>query len=175
MALAAFLVKSGFQVRQNLPLRAGVRSLSTLNDIQSLTTLDYPNGTKAEPLFSATEYENRVAKLRAKMLEENIEASIFTSMHNVGYFSNFFYCAFGRSYAHVVTPEKSVTISALVDAGQPWRRTAIGDNLVYTDWKKTNFLKAIKETLGPIKGKQIVNKLQKETNLDFINSRKNWD
>eukprot|EP00093_Oithona_nana_P012439 12439.XXX_604675_603152_1 [CDS] Oithona nana genome sequencing. len=86
------------------------------------------------------------------MLKDNIQATIFTSMQNVGYFSNFFYCAFGRSYAHVVTPEKSVTISALVDAGQPWRRTAIGENLVYTDWKKDNYLKAIKEALGPIEG-----------------------
>ena len=131
-----------------------VRSLSTaIQNIQSLTTLEYPNGTKVQPLFSTVEYENRVAKLRSQMLKDNIQATIFTSMHNVGYFSNFFYCAFGRSYAHVVTPEKSVTISALVDAGQPWRRTAIGENLVYTDWKKDNYLKAIKEALGPIEGK----------------------
>ena len=60
-----------------------------------------------------------------------LQVAIFTSMHNIGYFSNFFYCAFGRPYAQVVTPDKNVTISAMVDAGQPWR-TTIGDNLVYT-------------------------------------------
>ena len=60
-----------------------------------------------------------------------LQVTVFTSMHNIGYFSNFFYCSFGRPYAQVVTPDKNVTISALVDAGQPWR-TTIGDNLVYT-------------------------------------------
>lgn len=35
----------------------------------------------------------------------------------------FTYCAFGRPYGLVVTPEKHVTISALIDAGQPWRRS----------------------------------------------------
>ena len=35
----------------------------------------------------------------------------------------------------------------LVDGGQPWR-TSYGDNLVYTDWKKDNYIQAIKETLG---------------------------
>ena len=68
-------------------------------------------------------------------------------MHNVGYFSNFFYCAFGRPYAQVVTPDKNVTISAMVDAGQPWR-TTVGDNLVYTDWKRDNYLMALKEVIG---------------------------
>ena len=76
-----------------------------------------------------------------------MKVAIFTSMHNVGYFSNFFYCAFGRPYAQVVTPEKNVSISAMIDAGQPWR-TTIGDNLVYTDWGRDNFLVALKEVIG---------------------------
>ena len=37
--------------------------------------------------------------------------------------------------------------SAMVDAGQPWR-TTIGDNLVYTDWGRDNFLVALKEVIG---------------------------
>ena len=35
------------------------------------------------------------------------------SLPYIGYFSNFLYCAFGRPYAQVVTPDKNVTISAL--------------------------------------------------------------
>ena len=35
----------------------------------------------------------------------------------------------------------------MVDAGQPWR-TTIGDNLVYTDWGRDNFLVALKEVIG---------------------------
>jgi len=93
------------------------------------------------------EYERRLSNLRKTMEERKLEVAIFTSMHNVGYFSNFFYCAFGRPYAQVVTPDKNVTISAMVDAGQPWR-TTIGDNLVYTDWNRDNFLEALKEVIG---------------------------
>ena len=29
-----------------------------------------------------------------------------------------------------------------------FRRTSVGDNLVYTDWKKDNYIEAIKQTLG---------------------------
>ena len=73
-------------------------------------TLKYENGVKVTPLFSKEEYDQRLSKLRKTMEERKLEVAIFTSMHNVGYFSNFFYCAFGRPYAQVVTPEKNVTI-----------------------------------------------------------------
>ena len=73
-------------------------------------TLKYENGEKVTPLFSKAEYDQRLSKLRKTMEERKLEVAIFTSMHNVGYFSNFFYCAFGRPYAQVVTPEKNVTI-----------------------------------------------------------------
>ena len=81
------------------------------------------------------------------MSETELDAVIFTSVHNVTYFSNFVYTSFGRPYALIVTPEKNVTISALVDGGQPWR-TSVGDNLVYTDWKKDNFMKTLQEVIG---------------------------
>ena len=76
------------------------------------------------------------------MSEAKMDAAILTSMHNVAYFSNFVYTSMGRSYALVVTPEKSVTVSALVDGAQPWR-TTFGENLAYTDWGKNNFLSLI--------------------------------
>ena len=62
-----------------------------------------------------------------------VEACVFTSMHNIAYYSGFLYCSFGRPYGLVVTPTQSVTISAGIDAGQPWRRCH-GDNITYTDW-----------------------------------------
>ena len=49
--------------------------------------------------------------------------AVLTSMQSVAYYSGFLYCAFGRPYALVVTPDENVTISAGIDAGQPWRRT----------------------------------------------------
>ena len=83
-------------------------------------TLKYENGEKVTPLFSKEEYDQRLSKLRKTMEERKLEVAIFTSMHNVGYFSNFFYCAFGRPYAQVVTPEKNVTIR-LVNHSAPIR------------------------------------------------------
>ena len=46
-----------------------------------------------------------------------------------------------------MTHEKQTSVSALVDGGQPWRRT-YGENIIYTDWKKDNFIHAVKEVLG---------------------------
>ena len=42
---------------------------------------------------------------------------------------------------------KIVTISANIDASQPWRRSHC-DNIIYTDWKRDNFLKAIVSIIG---------------------------
>jgi len=84
------------------------------------------------------------------MKEKNIEATVFTSIHNIAYFSNYVYCSMGRPYALVVTQDSQTSVSALVDGGQPWRRT-YGDNIIYTDWKKDNYIHAIKEIIGDAK------------------------
>ncbi|OOY23320.1 creatininase [Thioclava sediminum] len=97
--------------------------------------------------FAATEYDARLAGLRAAMTEAGIEACLFTSMHNIAYYSGFLYCAFGRPYALVVTPTDSVTISAGIDAAQPWRRCH-GDNITYTDWARNNYWRAIASVTG---------------------------
>jgi creatinase len=72
--------------------------------------------------FASAEYDHRLSKLRAEMAGAGVQACVFTSMHNVAYYSGFLYCAFGRPYALVVTPTDSVTLSAGIDAAQPWRR-----------------------------------------------------
>ncbi|MPQ95765.1 aminopeptidase P family protein [Thioclava sp. JE_KL1] len=97
--------------------------------------------------FAATEYDARLAGLRAAMTEAGVEACLFTSMHNIAYYSGFLYCAFGRPYALVVTPTDSVTISAGIDAAQPWRRCH-GDNITYTDWARNNYWRAIASVTG---------------------------
>ena len=43
----------------------------------------------------------------------------------------------------VLLQKKISTISANIDASQPWRRSHC-DNIIYTDWKRDNFLKVIK-------------------------------
>ena len=107
----------------------------------------FHNGEKAPLQFAEAEYANRVTGLRTIMLEHGVDATVFTSMHNVSYYSGFTYCAFGRPYAVVVTPTECVTISAGIDAGQPWRR-CYGDNITYTDWQRDNYWRAIKSITG---------------------------
>ncbi len=97
--------------------------------------------------FAAEEYDDRLADLRDLMEVQGVEACVFTSMHNIAYYSGFLYCSFGRPYGLVVTPTDSVTISAGIDAGQPWRRCH-GDNLTYTDWQRDNFWRAVQSVAG---------------------------
>ncbi|MFJ4109996.1 M24 family metallopeptidase [Pseudomonas sp. NPDC089758] len=115
--------------------------------MQMPQTLKIHNGNKVKPTFSAQEYGARHARLRAYMAEQDIEAAIFTSYHNVNYYSDFLYCSFGRPYALVVTHDKVVSISANIDGGQPWRRTVGTDNIVYTDWQRDNYFVAIQQAL----------------------------
>jgi len=100
------------------------------------------NGEKAKLPFSENEYDERVNKLRDIMEKNNLDLVILTSMHNIAYFTGFIYCSFGRPYGCVITRNKISTISANIDASQPWRRSHC-DNVIYTDWKRDNFLKAI--------------------------------
>lgn len=105
------------------------------------------NGAKAPLPFSTAEYETRLAGLRAIMTDRGLDAAVLTSMHNVAYYSGFLYCSFGRPYACVVTADDCVTISAGIDAGQPWRRS-VGDNITYTDWQRDNFWRAVAHVAG---------------------------
>ena len=107
----------------------------------------FHNGEKVPLPFAAAEYDARLAGLRKIMAEAGVDAAVFTSMHNIAYYSGFLYCSFGRPYGLVVTPTDSVTISAGIDAGQPWRRCH-GDNITYTDWQRDNFWRAVLSVAG---------------------------
>jgi len=101
-------------------------------------------------MFSETEMDRRLQALRDDMGNAGIDAVLFTSYHNVCYYSGFLYTAFGRPYGLVVTEDGQTTISANIDGGQPWRRS-FGDNLVYTDWHRDNFFVAVRQALGPVR------------------------
>ena len=77
----------------------------------------------------------------------DIDAVLFTSYHNINYYSDFLYTSFGRNYGLVVTQDKHVTVSANIDGGMPFRRS-FEDNIVYTDWQKDNYLYAVKKVLS---------------------------
>ena len=108
------------------------------------------NGAKANLPFSDAEYENRLSGLRQLMDSSGVDAMLLTSMHNIAYYSGFLYCSFGRPYACVVTAERCVTVSANIDLGQPWRR-CYGENVIYTDWQRNNYWRAVKSLLPDVR------------------------
>jgi len=105
------------------------------------------NGKKVKLPFTDKEYQRRVSNLRNVMNKNNLDMIILTSMHNIAYHTGFIYCSFGRPYSCVITNNKICTISANIDASQPWRRSH-SDNVIYTDWKRDSFLKAIVSIIG---------------------------
>ncbi|WP_372743101.1 aminopeptidase P family N-terminal domain-containing protein, partial [Neptunomonas sp.] len=104
--------------------------------MQMPQTLSIPNGEKVQPTFSKAELNARLEKLRRYMAENDMQAVLFTSYHNINYYSDFVYCRFGRDYGLVVTADSYTTVTANIDGGQPYRRNQLGDNVVYTDWQK---------------------------------------
>jgi len=110
----------------------------------------FTNGPKVSLPFSDKEYENRLKGLRKIISENNLDAVILTSLQNIAYYSGFLYCSFGRPYAYVATSKRNIVVSANIDAGQPGRR-CYGENLIYTDWKRDNYFKAIISLVGKVK------------------------
>ena len=107
----------------------------------------FHNGDKAWLPFAPAEYEARLSGLRQLMQDTGVDAAVFTSMHNIAYYSGFLYCAFGRPYGLVVTRTEAVIVSAGIDAGQPWRRSFC-DAITYTDWRRDNFWRAVRSVTG---------------------------
>jgi creatinase len=120
-------------------------------DMDRPDTYRFHNGDKAGLPFAASEYDARLGRLRELMEAQGLSACLFTSMQSIAYYSGFLYCSFGRPYGCVVTAEACTTISAGIDAGQPWRRS-VGDNITYTDWRRDNFWRAVAQALpaGPL-------------------------
>lgn len=119
-------------------------SPTTVSELEETKILE--NGEKQPLTFSAEEFERRLAGLRAIMADLDLDAVVLTSYQGIKYYSDFLFTYFGRSYALVVTPTSSVTVSANIDAGMPWR-TSYGDNVVYTDWGADNYYSGLKEAL----------------------------
>ncbi len=108
--------------------------------------IEIKNGERAQGTFSAAEMEARLARLRGLMAENGISHALFTSYHNINYYCDFLYCAFGRPYGLVISETEATSISANIDGGQPWRRTQ-GNNLVFTDWQRDNYHRAVQRLI----------------------------
>ncbi|AEJ03398.1 TPA: M24 family metallopeptidase [Pseudomonas aeruginosa] len=108
--------------------------------------INLPNGPKMRATFSVAEMNRRLAMLRVQMQALQLDTVVLTSIHNVNYFGDFLYCSFGRSYALVVTQDRSTLITTNIDGGQGYRRS-LGDNLIYTDWQRDNYFRAVREAV----------------------------
>ena len=108
------------------------------------------NGAKVQPTFSAAEMRRRQDTIRAHMSANGVDAALFTSYHNINYYSDFLFCYFGRRYGFVIDHDRATSVSAGIDGGQPWRRT-FGDNVTYTDWNRDNYFHAIGGLTGGVR------------------------
>ena len=108
------------------------------------------NGKKTFSPFSDAEMTRRSDAMQARMDAAGIDACLFTSYHNICYFSGFLYCKFGRRYGAVLNADGVTTVSAAIDGGQPWRRS-VGDNVTYTDWRRDSYFTALKDLLPNVK------------------------
>ncbi|TAL89109.1 MAG: M24 family metallopeptidase [Rhodanobacter sp.] len=123
---------------------AAATPATSIAELERLKVLH--NGEKVPLTFSDTELKRRITGLRSIMAAKQLDAVVLTSWHSIKYYSDFLFTYFGRFYAMVVTADDTVTISANIDAGMPWRR-GYGENIVYTDWRRDNYIHAIQEAL----------------------------
>lgn len=105
------------------------------------------NAEKAALPFSNAEYEARLRGLRVAMHQHGVLATLLTSMQAIAYYSRFLYCAFDRLYGLVVTADRSFTILAGIDGGQP-SRCCFEENITYTDWQRNNCWAAVASVTG---------------------------
>ena len=140
MRVARAMVRGGFRgylcaekASQGSLAMAAVAKSTTADDM--LHVMKWHNGDKDWSPFSDEEMSRRQNDLRGSS-PTRFDAALFTSYHNISYYSGFLYCYFGRKYGLVIDQNKATTVSAGIDGGQPWRRT-FGDNITYTDWRAT--------------------------------------
>ncbi|MCX8507136.1 MAG: aminopeptidase P family protein [Alphaproteobacteria bacterium] len=89
----------------------------------------------------------RQNNLRGWLVENKIDAAVFTSYHCICYYSSFLYTQFGRKYGLVIDSQNATLIASSIDAGQPWRRAFADEVLLYTDWRRDNYYRAIDQAL----------------------------
>ena len=109
-----------------------------------LHVAEWHNGEKTYSPFSDAEMARRQDALRLWMGQAGVDAVLLTSPHGIGYFSGWINGGFGRKYGMVVTQTDATTISAGVDGGAPWRQSH-GHNVTYTDWRRDNYYRAVRQ------------------------------
>src|SRR5690242_20760294 len=113
---------------------------------EMLHVMEWHNGEKDFSPFSDAEMQRRQDAVRRWMAEEGVDAVLLTSYHCITYYSGWLYCSFGRKYGMVIDQTRATTVSAGIDGGQPWRRS-FGGNLTYTDWRRDNFYRGVRQLI----------------------------
>ena len=121
-----------------------------MTDTDMIHVTRWHNGEKTFSPFSTEEMERRSHAMQTRMDAAGIDACLFTSYHNICYFSGFLYCKFGRRYGAVLNANGVTTVSAGIDGGQPYRRS-VGDNVTYSDWRRDSYFTALKDLIGNVK------------------------
>ena len=112
--------------------------------IDMLHVMEWHNGDKTFRPFSDAEMLRRHSLIRQWMAGNEVGAVLFTSLPSVAYASGWRYRAFGRRYAMVMTPDAATTVSSGIDGGHAWRN-GYGQNVTYTDWRRDNFYRAVRQ------------------------------
>jgi len=128
-----------------------------------LHVMEWHNGEKVPAPFPEAEMSRRLTALRQWMADEDVDAALLTSHHGIAWFSGWPHPATGRRYGMVVTQDHATVISPAIDGGLAWRR-GFGGNVTYTDWRRDNFYRAVRQ-LTPGVGRLAIEGDQ--TTLDF--------
>lgn len=115
-----------------------------------LHVMEWHNGDKVFSPFSGAEMDRRHRAMREWMAAQGVDAVLFTSYHGIAHMSGWLFCQFGRRYGMVLTQDNVTTISAGIDGGQPWRR-GVGGNVTYTDWRRDNFYRAVRQLTAGVR------------------------
>lgn len=115
-----------------------------------LHVTEWHNGDKCHSPFSDAEMTRRQAGLRDWMAKSDVDAVLFTSDQGINHYSGWLYRAFGRKYGMVLTQTAATTISPGADGGQGWRRSH-GQNVTYTDWRRDNYYRAVRQLTAGVR------------------------
>ena len=112
--------------------------------------MEWHNGDKAWAPFSQAEMARRQEAVRAWMAGHDVDAALFTSGAAITHLSGWLCRDHGRNHGLVLTRTDSTTISAAIAGGRGWRQS-FGGNLTYTDWRRDNYWRAVRQLTAGVR------------------------
>ena len=116
-----------------------------------LHVMEWHNGDKDYSPFSDAEMKRRQDDVRGWMAANDVDAALFTSYHCINYYSGWLYCYFGRKYGMVDHPRRGHHDLAPGSTAASPGGAAFGGNVTYTDWRRDNFYRAVRQLTPGVK------------------------